>query len=126
MDSRIAPSFLHPSSAQMVRRSGLQAGLLTYPHLKPTFPPRLSKAVVISAQYNDVSLRIVPYVFHKVRDYSGGTVPESHGIPFYTLMGTCESLYLIVKCLFYQDADTLSSELLALQRGSVVIRVIEG
>jgi hypothetical protein len=95
MDSRIAPSFLHPSSAQMVRRSGLQAGLLTYPHLKPTFPPRLSEAVVFSARWYGVSLRHVPYICYKVRDYSGGTVPESHGIPFYTLMGTCTPLQLL-------------------------------
>ena len=90
MASRIAPSFLHPYPRKwrdVVRR--LQAGLLTLLHLKQTFPSRSGRTVVLSAKHSCVSLRHVPYFFSKVQDYSGGTVPDFHGIPFYTLSGTC-------------------------------------
>ena len=55
MDSRIAPSLLHPLSAKVAKVVFVEAGFLTLPRLKLTFPSRLSGTVVVSAKYFCVS-----------------------------------------------------------------------
>ena len=74
-DLRIAPSFLDPQ----IPRAYLQAGLLALPVLRLAFPSLFCR----DSDFSPLGLpgKRFPYPC-KGRNHSGGTAPDSDGIPY--------------------------------------------